>query len=94
MLKKIVMTGVLSVVFLCGCTDIESMKTPDELRVSVLGKTPDEVIAVIGKPKDTQEDKDFTAWYYDNVSKDPVLDKSDSNTQVVFINGRVKEIRF
>jgi hypothetical protein len=61
----------------------------NDLEATVIGKTPDEVIAAIGRPNSTQHLTQMDIWSYNNLTKDPISGKLDRTTQVVFENGRV-----
>jgi hypothetical protein len=66
-----------------------------KFRESVVGKTPDEVIAAAGKPDSTSESGRGTAnWYYQERTVDPVTEKLDGRVQVVFEDGRVSQVNF
>lgn len=67
--------------------------TRDEFRKAVVGKTPDEVIATVGRP-DRTDDLGGIAWYYRDRTRDPVSLKTDSSAQVVFENGRVVRVNY
>lgn len=68
--------------------------TRDEFRALVMGKTKDEVIAAVGKPDKTQEDRTAEYWYYDKRTYDPVAEKNDNRVQVVFKDGIVTGVNF
>jgi outer membrane protein assembly factor BamE (lipoprotein component of BamABCDE complex) len=72
-----------------------TLPTRDEFRTKIMGKTADEVIALIGKPDTTQDHGGGDQnWYYDHVSRDPVNGKTDTSVQVIFENGRVVKVNF
>ena len=61
----------------------------EAFRSAVLGKTPEEVIAAMGKPASTQNYDDGSArsninFYYDNKTIDPYTSKADYGVQLVF----------
>lgn len=66
----------------------------EEFRKRVMGKTPDEVIAVIGKPDRTADDGPTVYWYYKNRSFDPVTNRTDETTQVCFRRGVVDSVNY
>jgi hypothetical protein len=66
----------------------------DEFRALVLGKSPDELIAAIGKPNSTQDTEIGLWWYYENVAVDPVTGKRSMLVQITIENGRVTGVNF
>lgn len=69
------------------------MMTREEFKAAVTGKTPEEVIALVGKPKSTTADRTGETWFYEGVTIDPVTGKNDFTT-VVFSKNVVERIRF
>lgn len=65
--------------------------TRDEFRQAVLGKTPDEVLKLLGKPDRT--DEDGPQWIYYDRRRDPLTGKIDELTFVRFSGGRVADVR-
>jgi len=68
--------------------------TRQEFRELVMGKTPDEVIAAVGKPDRTADDDNSQVWRYDERTRDPVTGKADDNTHVYFENGKVTRVSY
>ena len=69
--------------------------TRDEFRKLVIGKSPDEVIAAVGKPNSTQDyGKGSVNWYYDQRTTDPVTGNLDNTAQLIFENGRVASVNY
>jgi outer membrane protein assembly factor BamE (lipoprotein component of BamABCDE complex) len=68
----------------------------DEFKLLVIGKTKDEVKAVLGAPSSTSEASDETYWYYQGVSTDPATGKTDYRAQIAFSNktGKVVAVNF
>jgi hypothetical protein len=63
-----------------------------KFRGLVLGRTPDEVTAAVGKPDRTVESGTAVFWYYEGRTVNPTTGKPDKKVQVVFQYGRVTEI--
>lgn len=66
--------------------------TRDELRTMVMGKTPDEVIAIIGKPSKTDETSNGFMWTYEQISGDTITSKIDPFVHVWFKGGKVTSV--
>lgn len=67
----------------------------EEFRSLVMGKTPDEVTKVLGKPVSTSDKGDGQpTWYYENLSRDPASGRLDSWIAVRFANGVVVSVSF
>lgn len=60
----------------------------DELEKSLVGKTEDEVIALIGKPTKTGDG----LWTYKELTTDPITNKQDADTWVYFRDGKVSRV--
>jgi hypothetical protein len=60
----------------------------------VLGRTPEEVTAAVGKPDRMVESGTAVFWYYDGRTTSPATGKPDAKVQVVFQLGRVQEINY
>jgi outer membrane protein assembly factor BamE (lipoprotein component of BamABCDE complex) len=65
-----------------------------EFREMLMGKTPAEVIAAVGKPDRTADDTHSQLWTYVRRTKDPVTGKLDSDTFVHFRDGKVVRVNF
>jgi outer membrane protein assembly factor BamE (lipoprotein component of BamABCDE complex) len=63
-----------------------------EFKRLLLGKTPDEVLAAVGKPETTSEQERRSVWYYRDRTRDPVTGKVDFQAMVVFRDGVVDEV--
>jgi hypothetical protein len=76
----------------------KSLPTRDEFRAKVMGKTPDEVTDLVGKPDSiagaSGASGGVVTWTYRNVSRDPVTGKTDGPVSVHFRNGRVEKVDF
>jgi len=72
-----------------GKAGIQRVYTRDEFRAMVIGKTGDEVIAVLGRPNFTSDNPDGSPdrWVYDKCVLNPATNKYENGT-VDFINGR------
>jgi hypothetical protein len=69
--------------------------TRDEFRAAVMGRTPNEVIAAVGRPQSTGDGADGEqSWYYGDATVDPVTGNPDRFTFVVFRGGRVVGVHF
>lgn len=66
-----------------------------EFREKIMGMTQQQVLAAFGKPDSTQDfGPDDINWYYTDRTYDPVTNKTDSMTQVVFEGGKVVKVNF
>ena len=68
--------------------------TRDEFKQLVVGKSRDEVIALLGKPKTTQQVGGVDFWEYPGRTTDPVTGKTDHNAQVEFDGDRASDVSF
>ena len=68
--------------------------TREKFRELVIGKTPDEVIAAVGKPDRTVESGTAVFWYYDARTTDPATGQADKKAQVVIRNGKAAEVNY
>ena len=66
--------------------------TREEFKALVMGKTPDEVIAAIGRPDKTWDDG--KEWSYDGITIDPITGKRDYVSSIEFKDGKVARVRF
>jgi outer membrane protein assembly factor BamE (lipoprotein component of BamABCDE complex) len=90
--------------FLIGCqqdkqpqtdqTQEREVYTRDEFKQLILGKTEDEVLQALGKPRSTSQKENVQYWHYANRTMDPLTKKIDSDAQVVLENGRVRAINY
>ena len=78
--------------------EMEQGKAPpmdrEAFKKAVMGKTPDEVIAAVGKPDSASEGGRETYWRYKERTWDPTASKTDSSAQVVFEKGKVTAVNF
>jgi len=75
--------------------DAKSRKyTRDEFKALVLGKSRNEVIALLGKPKSTQQSGELELWDYLGRTTDPVTGKTDHLAQVEFEGDHVANVSF
>jgi outer membrane protein assembly factor BamE (lipoprotein component of BamABCDE complex) len=72
----------------------EKVYTREEFRKLIDGRTQDEVLKLIGKPRRTSEVGPYQYWHYDGVTRDVVTGKLDRNVQLVFEGGRVVRMNF
>jgi hypothetical protein len=68
--------------------------TRGEFKELVIGKTPDEVIAAVGKADRTVESGTDVFWYYDARTTNPATGEADKKAQVVFRNGKAAEVNY
>jgi hypothetical protein len=76
--------------------------TRDDFRKAVTGKTPKEVVRLLGKPADTSSSSgdDITrpnyqaTWWYENVTVDPVSGNRDPIARVKFYEGKASPPEF
>ena len=59
-----------------------------------MGKTPDEVIEVVGRPESTSDDGSTQYWYYYSRTIDNAAGKTDNRIQVVFRDGVVDSVNY
>ncbi len=69
-------------------------RTRAEFRDLVKGKTPEEVVALVGRPDRTSEVPGQTDWVYNARTRDPVSGKLDLYAVVVFRDGWVEDVLF
>lgn len=65
----------------------------DEFKKAVIGRTPEEVTAAVGRPDRTVGDSDPT-WFYSNRTIDPANGKVDGMIRVRFTGGKVSGVVF
>lgn len=65
-----------------------------KFRGLVLGRTPDQVRAAVGKPDRMVESGTAVFWYYEGRTVNPTTGKPDKKVQVVFQYGQVTEIDY
>lgn len=69
--------------------------TREEFRKLVVGKTKDEVLAVLGKPFSTREPESGNSWTYHDLTVDSVSGKPDYSAWLYFDrNDRVDHVGF
>jgi hypothetical protein len=71
--------------------------TREEFRQLVMDKTPEEVIAAVGRPDSTQDPPGTLGvqhWYYKARTFDPVSNKTDRIAQVTFQGGIVSSVSY
>ena len=70
--------------------------TRDEFRKLVLGKTPQQVIELLGKPESTGDDKEGkpSHYLYDKITYDTTTQKPDGRIGIWFERGVVDHISF
>ncbi len=66
----------------------------EEFRAAVMGKTPEQILKLLGRPDQTSEDTGSgSEWVYYDRRRDPLTGKLDELTFITFLNGRVIEVR-
>lgn len=65
-----------------------------DFAAAVTGKTPDEVIAAVGKPDTNLESGGSQLWYYRAATADPASGKLDARVGLTFKDGRVSSLDF
>ena len=60
----------------------------------ILGATPSEVLAAVGKPESTVDQTRVQYWFYRERTKDIVTDNIDSSATVEFRNGVVENVTY
>jgi hypothetical protein len=75
--------------------DAKRVYTRDEFRAAVKGKTPEQVIAAVGRPSVTNDNPDGTprTWFYGDRVTDPATGKPDRGV-LDFAGGKVSEVRW
>ncbi|MFO0847617.1 MAG: hypothetical protein U0871_03515 [Gemmataceae bacterium] len=67
----------------------------DEFRAAVLGRSADQVVEAVGRPRSTGSGAgEEQTWYYGGSTIDPVTGHPDRFTSVTFRDGRVIGVRF
>lgn len=93
-----VMTVVTALLLLACGTDLKpkaKVRTREELKTLLVGKTKDEVLQILGKPEKTVETPAGDVWHYRGITRDPISGKDDLSTWVDFDrNGRVEKLSF
>jgi outer membrane protein assembly factor BamE (lipoprotein component of BamABCDE complex) len=64
-----------------------------KFRELVMGKSPDEVIAAVGRPDSTSE-AGGVFWYYSQRTRDTGTGMLDSSAKLVIRDGKVSEVSF
>jgi hypothetical protein len=72
----------------------QHLYTREEFWQLVIGKTPDEVRAALGKPDEVKEDGDEVRWTYRGRIKDPEPGKAAPTPVVVFRDGKAAEVTY
>jgi hypothetical protein len=75
-------------------TETSPTYSREKFRELVIGKTPDDVIAAVGKADRTVESGTAVFWYYDARTISPATGKADKKAQVIFRNGMAAEISY
>lgn len=106
MIRRLIVAGMTACVLLlslaCCCPNVGPQPTEPkpisrtEFSKLIVGKTPNEVIAAVGKPDTTQSSSDGgnAYWYYNGRTFDPVNGKIDSDAQVIIIRGIVDHVNY
>lgn len=98
-MKRIFLIGVTAIFIVLGGCDSSSSKSVmsrDEFTRAVQGRTPDQVIAAVGRPDRTSTGGEgglTQYWYYDDAAKDPITGKV-GKVQVVVEDGKVRTINY
>lgn len=67
----------------------------DAFKATIIGRTKDEVLELIGRPEKTSVPFSSEAWDYKGVSRDPIADRVDRTTTVWFNQaGTVERITY
>ena len=74
--------------------EVRKAYSREEFSKKVMGKTMDEVKAVIGKPDRTGGTKDRPAWHYDGITVNSVSERQDNSTEICFTGGLVDQISY
>ena len=73
-------------------TSSQKLYAREELRSMLIGKNPEQVLKLIGKPERTSDlANNRQMWTYYKICYDKITEKTDNTTLVVFENGHVKE---
>jgi hypothetical protein len=68
--------------------------TREEFRKLVMGKTPDEVIAAVGRPDKIHDDQGGQSWYYDQRTIETLNDTIDNRVRLRIEGGRVVDVSY
>lgn len=98
-LLLVLMTLTIALLLACGTGQKVKAKTKlrtrDEVKALLVGKTQEEVIEIMGRPEQTREMFGTTTWQYRGVSYDPISGKEDFAAWVDFgKDGRVEKVTF
>ena len=66
----------------------------EEFTRLVRDRTGQEVIYAVGRPDSTSKDSDVEYWHYRRRTRDPITDRIDTDAQVVFRDGKVREVTY
>ena len=65
-----------------------------DFETKVIGKTPEQVMNVIGRPERTEETSALFQWKYDEVTRETATKKIDKITTVTFERGVAVKVEF
>lgn len=100
-MKRLLVLALLGLATGCGISDRVEVKKPeakqalrsrDEFKKLIMGKTKDDVLRLIGKPSDTASTGLVESWFYKSVSYDPITNKPYGDTSVHFSQDVVFDI--
>ena len=96
-LKIVSLLALLVLPLGCG----QEAMTRSEFKEAVIGKSPEEVIEVVGRPERTTNvpatpglHGGGSNWYYDEITRDEISGNIDFRTQVIIRDGEVTRINF
>lgn len=77
-----------------GSRSVKKVYSRDEFRKIVQGKTPDEVIVLVGRPEFTEDGEGIMSWFYHGLTRDPYTGKMDDTVLVNFEYGRASGVTY
>lgn len=100
-MRNVIGWGLIVVVMGLGCWRQAGPSAPavkvyerEEFKKAVDGKTQDEVKAMLGTPYRTSDTGPDSTWNYENITRDAVTDKVDSDVWIRFRGGKVNNVHF
>lgn len=98
--SSLVFIVVCAVVGVAGCQDkatttaAPAVYDRQEFKAMVVGKTPNEVLSLLGKPNSTSDYDTYQTWVYEERTRDMVTGKIDSRTILEFRDGKVTGVTY
>ena len=92
--RNLLISTLAALVLLAGCgKESGPVMLRKDFEAAVMGKTPDEVLAAVGRPDETVQMPGEDTWFYRGKVKDPIT--GNVSTAIVAITkGRVSRVVF